>query len=99
MKSAKTPPAFPKRDSGIDGTIHRTVAPQEARRSRPPGAWPIRLPSRKGGREEGPIPERVPIRAVTFLCGSARPEQEGPPFPSIDATAGRSDNKIYVDDF
>jgi len=38
------PPSLPKRDHGIDGTIHRTAALQEARRSRPPGAWPIRSP-------------------------------------------------------
>ena len=38
----KNSPAFPKRDSGLDGTIQRTVALREARRSRSLRAWPVR---------------------------------------------------------
>ena len=32
----------------IDGTIHPHRSSKEARRSRPPGAWPIKLPLRDG---------------------------------------------------
>jgi hypothetical protein len=37
----KHPHAFPRRDSAIDGTMRRPVAAVEARRSRPPQAWPV----------------------------------------------------------
>src|SRR5271170_4587781 len=43
----KTPP-LPKRDSGIDGTIHRTVARRRLAGPGPRG-WSITLLSRKGG--------------------------------------------------
>ena len=38
-----SPVPFPK-GLQIDGTIHYPVALQEARRSGPPEAWPIRVP-------------------------------------------------------
>lgn len=60
-----SPRPFPQRDSGIDGTIRRTVASQEARRSRSPRSVVIRLPSRKYGKERGcQILKRVPIQGI-----------------------------------
>ena len=61
----KTAPYPSKRDSRIDGSFPRPVADVEARRSRPPEAWPGRLPSRKGKKRGAwPIPDRVPIRGI-----------------------------------
>ena len=65
LVTQNSPTPFPKRDSGFDGTIHRTVALREARRSGPPvggqSGWPLWNGGGKGG---CPIRDRVPIQKM-----------------------------------
>jgi hypothetical protein len=53
MSRPPTTPPLSQMGLPIDGTIHRTVALQQARRSRSREEWPVRLPSPKGGQKEG----------------------------------------------
>ena len=59
--------------------MRRPVAAVEAHRSRPPEAWPIRLPSRKGGQEAGGAQSLIGYPSREVFAGSHRGESEAGP--------------------